>query len=106
MVQTATNNNNAVNTSITVTLGEFSDTHNATAGIVYVRSARAITVGSGFSQIGTNDGGAESTITTEFKDTNDTSVDWTWGSVATQATAHAIEIKSIEQNSSGFLAFM
>lgn len=105
IVQTATNSNNTTNTGITVTLGAFSDSNNATSGVVYARSARAITVGTGFSQIGTADGGTESTITSESRSTNDTSVDWSWASVATQVTAHAIEIKSEMQESHGGFVF-
>lgn len=101
IVQTATNNNNTTNTGIVVTLGSFADVNNATAGMVYVRSSRAITVGSGFTQIGTSDAATESTITSEFLGSNDTSVDWSWASVATQATAHAVEIKSIVQEVKG-----
>lgn len=93
IVQTATGEANGTVTGVTATLGAFSNASNATFGIVRHNSnGLAITEGSGFTEL------SEVAITnnryqTQYKATNDTTVDWSWSSTSLNATAIAAEIK-------------
>jgi len=95
IVQSVTGEANGTSTGVTATLAAFSNVNNATYGVVRHNSnGLAITQGSGFTEIN------EISITnnrsqTEFKDTNDTTVDWSWSSTSLNATAIAIELKSL-----------
>jgi hypothetical protein len=94
VVQSASNSNSGSQTGLTVTLSAFSGASNATYGAIFSVLAGAYTEGSGFSQLGEANTG-EISIGTEFKDSNDTSVDWTWGSRSSDNGAIAVEIKHI-----------
>lgn len=91
IVQSATQLLTGSNTSITITLGAFSDVNNATWGVVGVNSALGITEGSGFTQLDYHAG--NQTLQTEWKSTNDTSVDFSWASNADKKNGAAIELK-------------
>lgn len=103
IVQTATGETNTTGTGLTVTLGAFSNTENATFG--YIRNnvnASAYTQGTGFSELAevqVTNSGAE----TEFKETNDTSVDWSWSSTGGNFTAIAVEIAALVTVSTNYL---
>lgn len=103
--QSASNEVSGTNTGITVTLAAFANTLNATYGVVGTGPNIAITEGSGFSELGEAAAAAEGSIESEFKGTNDTSVDWTWASTAITGLAIAVEINEASTKS-GFLAFM
>jgi hypothetical protein len=93
IVQSASNTNQGTTASgITVTLGAFGNANNATYGAVRTGSPLAITPGSGFTELGEFDGSA-TTIETEWKNSNDTSVDWSWASSSPVVIAIAVEIK-------------
>lgn len=99
IVQSATNKDETVTTgTLTVTLGAFSSTNNATFGAFTSAGANTnvFTPGSGFSimsMASTTSGGSEIEIATEYKSTNDTSVDSTW-SINSELGGVAVEIKS------------
>lgn len=81
-------------TSLTITLGAFSNTNNATYGAIGMNANFAITAGSGFSQLGqvTNKG----QLQTEFDTVNNTSVSWSWtGGAVTEGVG--VEIKFVNQ---------
>lgn len=100
-------NDDVARTNLIVTLGAFSNVDNATYGAIRTIFNAGPTVGSGFAELGlkANYGGNDS-IQTEFKDTNDTSVDWTWPSTLSKASAIAIELKYKLQPVSGFFAIL
>ncbi|MHA1303716.1 MAG: hypothetical protein ACTSPI_08445 [Candidatus Heimdallarchaeaceae archaeon] len=92
-------------TGITVTLNAFSSTDNATYGAVRKGAVGAVSPGSGFSELGEADFETGNKIQTEWKATNDTSVDWSWASESsTYPTGIAVEIK--HKVASGFLALL
>lgn len=74
---TAKDETNSTNT-LTVTLGAFGSTNNATFGCYSQSSPTdAVTPGSGFTELEELGASFSTKLHTEFKDTNDTSVDWT-----------------------------
>lgn len=82
-------------TSITSTLGAFASVNNATIGGVQMNStSSAVTPGSGFTELSDDGVATPSTqLQTEFKDTNDTTVDFSWtGNLS--ASAISIELKA------------
>jgi len=91
IVQSATNTANNVS-SLTVTLGAFSGTNNATAGGFGINTTTAISAGAGFALVGTSHGYANPDVrmATEFRNDNDTTVNATvsgsvnWGGVAVE----------------------
>jgi hypothetical protein len=100
IVQSATNINETFNTGMTVTLGAFSSASNATYGGLwtYTSTSGGITPGSGFTELGESIR-VRDTIETEWKSTNDTTVDGTWAS--SQSEGIAIEIKAGASSPSG-----
>jgi len=90
VVQSAIGTGGGSSTGLTVTLGAFANLLNATYGAVNAQAT--ISPGSGFSEI-SEIGGVPTNgiLESEFKDTNDTSVDWTWSS-ASYGNGIAIEI--------------
>lgn len=95
VVQSATNfdPNNTLST-LTVTLGAFSSTNNATFGAFSIfDGTAAFTVGSGFTSLGDIGTGTSLHILSEYKSTNDTSVDASWAGTS-EVGGVAIEIKS------------
>ena len=88
------------NTGITVTLGAFASTNNATYGGVGNSGTANITSGTGFSELA-EDNNNSRTIQTQWKATNDTSVDWTAASNTDFWGALAIEIAAAAGNTVG-----
>jgi len=95
VVQSATNTD-ADGGACTVTLAAFGSTNNATMGFFANDSGTGtMTVGSGFAALGVN-AGATLTGGTEWKNSNDTSVDATFDAVVGATTGGiAIEVKAL-----------
>jgi hypothetical protein len=92
IIQSATNT--VSGTSITVTLGAFGSADNATAaGLIAENNDAFLNQGSGFSQIGQVTQIESNGMLGEFKDTNDTSADFSW-TTSSAAGAIAVEIKA------------
>ena len=91
-------------TGITVTLGAFSNTNNATYGALYQNVATmSVVVGSGFTELGRDTISSES-VQSQWKNSNDTTVDWTWNSNAARAQALAVEIRA--KSTAGFFEIL
>lgn len=107
---TGTNGENAVvqsvdalgegtDAGITATLAAFADANNATYGAMAANvELSSFAEGSGFTQLSlANPGGGSPFVhAAEWKNSNDTSVDWTWSSSAGIKFAIALEIKFVE----------
>lgn len=92
IVQSAANvADGTTSSTLTVTLGAFSNAGNATYGGFSNSGGAAMTPGSGFATSSENLNGGAITATTEFKNTNDTTVDGTWA-LAAQLGGVAVEI--------------
>jgi len=89
IVQSATGSGNGVN-NLTVTLGAFSNSSNATYGSVTLNGNGTITPGSGFTELG-EDNDTRS-IQSQWRNNNDTTVNWTFSSTFVVAGV-AAEIK-------------
>jgi hypothetical protein len=93
IVQTVSANSGAVVTTLTVTLAAFSNVNNATFGALGVGANRTITEGAGFTQLSEIAGSSPgATLATEWKNSNDTSVDWSW-TTGSGASGVGVEIK-------------
>ena len=91
IVQSATNASSSTGTSGSVTLSAFSNSANATFGFIIVQQTSGqIIEGSGFTEI--NEYLSFDNIHTEYKQTNDTGVDWTWTN-SSHWLAAALELK-------------
>lgn len=90
VIQSATAQDSGSDTSITVTLGAFANPANATYGCMFHEQGVAITVGSGFTLLSNNS--VAHSARSEFRNDNDTSVDWTWSSSTSQKVAIGVEI--------------
>lgn len=104
IVQSATNKEDAGDGGIlTVTLSAFASTNNATFGaFAGDPGTGTVTVGSGFTKLGTKDT-ATMNLGTEYKNSNDTSVDATFDAVAgTSSGGVAIEIKAGQSYTQSF----
>lgn len=100
IVQSATNN--GTGTSGTTTLAAFGSTFNGCYGAFRISANETVTVGSGFTelnQVGTTEGNR---LQTEWKNSNDTSVDASWTSNVTYRIL-AVEIKATPPT--GFIGF-
>lgn len=95
IVQTSTAADGGTDSGITATLSAFSNTNNATYGAVFSVVPVTISVGSGFTQLGSANAPTEIEIKTEWKDSNDTTVDFSWGSASSDKAVIAAEIKHI-----------
>lgn len=82
-------------TSLTVTLATFADAANATAGFFGAGGTNNFAVGTGFTQLGAI-GGTTPGILSEWKTTNDTSVDASIDGSATAMIGAAVELKFVE----------
>lgn len=96
VVQTASNKiDNASASTITVTLGTFASSANATYGAIRISTNNPLTVGSGFTQLAqpaaTNPFYAQS----QWKNSNDTTVDWSWSSNTVRVQACAMELRAV-----------
>lgn len=99
--------NYGTSASPAVTLVDFENIANATYGAVGVFSSATLTPGSGFAELGESGVFEVKNIETEFRNDNDTTVDWT-ASVSNDWQAIAIELReaSVLAPALGFLAFM
>ena len=89
IVQAATNSANGTN-NLTVTLAAFADANNATFACVTLNGNGTITPGSGFTELGESNN--TRSIESMWKNTNDTTSDWTFSSTFVSAGI-AIELK-------------
>lgn len=117
VVQSATNSEIGGNGGVlTVTLAAFASANNGTYGVFGDDSEQAATIGSGFTELGRMDSTSSEPfihgLISEYKTTNDTSVDMTFAAVVGASTGGiAIEIKQAEVSTSvkdligGFIAF-
>lgn len=89
-------NNGGTVTGLTVTLGAFSSTNNATYGAIRhgTTTAQTVTPGTGFNELGEAPSGSFITYQSQYNLANDTSVDWTWPSESAFDEAVAAEIKA------------
>jgi len=90
--------------TVSATLGAFGNPANATFGACATQNApaRTITEGSGFTEVAessADDAGVGMTIQTQFRDTNDTSVDFTASASASHLGVIGVEL--VEVNVSG-----
>jgi hypothetical protein len=109
IVQSASNDvtDNASTTSLTVTLSAFSHVDNATYGAIRFGGSSntdALTFGSGFTQLGIINGSAS--YQSQFKASNDTTVDWTYNNTAWYNQGIAIELKAAVVATSGIKKFL
>lgn len=107
IVQNATNTGVAA-TTLSVTLGAFADTDNATYGAIVSEVAGAINNGTGFTEI--HDANTtDNSLETEWRVDNDTSVDWSWGSgarvggIAIEIDAGSPLLNKVSTSDSGFV---
>lgn len=91
VVQFASNTNTGSQAGITVTLNAFTNTGNATHGVVNKGgNNNPSAAGDGFTELGIDTN--TQIIESVFKDSNDTTVAWTWTSESATSVAVAIEI--------------
>jgi hypothetical protein len=76
VVQSATNGSGSDTSPFTVTLSAFASVSNATYGTGYEFGTADLVIGSGFTQLAKNT--PTGTLVSMWKNTNDTSVDWTF----------------------------
>jgi hypothetical protein len=91
IVQTAENSASAA-VNLTTTLGAFSAGANATYGAFVSEVAQATTYGTGFTEIHDNNM-LDTTIQTQWRNDNDTTVDWSW-SASARVAGIGVEIKA------------
>lgn len=91
VVQSVSATNTSVSTGITVTLAAFANASNVVYGSVHKNTTSNTVPGSGFLELNEDDNNTAS-IQAEWKNGNDTSVDWTWASALTISEAIAVEI--------------
>lgn len=95
IVQSATNSAIGADPAIlTITLGAFSSPINATYGGFSSDGNETATAGSGFTLLAQSQSSTNLSISSEWKSTNDTSVDMTWSVVGVGVGGVAIEIKN------------
>ncbi len=86
------------NTTLSINLSSFANANNATAGAMRMFLNGNITAGSGFTEMGEADG-TDTSIQSQFKNSPDTTVDWSWGSTSL-GVGIAVEIKFLNPESS------
>lgn len=91
VVQSATNQNTGSQTTLSVTLAAFGSANNATYGGIRRSATSGTSSGSGFTQLGV-DTANSATIQSQWRNDNDTGVDWTWPSDSSVNMAVALEI--------------
>lgn len=97
VIQSANDQNGgATLTGATITLSAFGNAANAAFGAIGVTASGAVTEGSGFTELSENTVETVSQLQAEWKDAQDTTVDWSWGSASVSYVALAIEIKFVE----------
>lgn len=95
IVQSSTNDDESGSaTGLTTTLSTFSDSYNATYGSFGLDTQNSPSAGSGFSMVGQEDNGFSNSMghITEFKSTNDTSVDVSNNAQTTLIGGVAVEL--------------
>lgn len=96
IIQFAGNTTTGTNSGLTVTLAAFSNVKNATYGAIRMSMSTAPAEGSGFSALSAVTGpGGGVFWESEWKNTNDTTVDWTWASSSQTPVGMAVEIKAL-----------
>lgn len=91
---TASNTDENAGTSLTVTLPAFGSADNATYGVMrHSSEANTITAGTGFTELAETNNTNLGSFESEFKASNDTSVDWSFASSAGMLGI-AVEIKA------------
>ncbi|MFA5828849.1 MAG: DUF2341 domain-containing protein [Candidatus Shapirobacteria bacterium] len=103
--QSQTNTGASV-TSLTVTLGAFQSTNNATYGAMISEVASPINQGTGFTEV-YDLSVTDSALETEWKDSNDTSVDWSFtqgrvGGIAVEIKAAPSALDKVSGTDVGF----
>lgn len=94
IVQTASDQNGGTTgTGATVSLAAFSNINNFVFGAIGTEPTGVITPGSGFTELSQQTVETLSRLQTQWKNSNDTSVDWSWASVSETYVALAVEIK-------------
>ncbi len=80
-------------TTLSVTLAAFTRAQNATFGVCHIGLNEAMTEGSGYTQLSENGMTAPvKTMSTEFKNSNDTNVGWSWTNTVSNANCIGLEI--------------
>lgn len=95
VVQSDTQSSTGVSTGLTSTLSAFQKPSNAAIGFIAgqnLAGLSAFSAGSGFTQLTAV--GSIGIIHGEFRDTQDTTVNWTWSSTDVPVVAISLEIKS------------
>jgi hypothetical protein len=95
VVQSVTGTWNSTNTGQSLTLSSFGSSDNATYGVLRKNQSTGITPGSGFTELA--DSGTfivSSEIQSQWKNTPDTSVDWSWASESNSGVMIAAEIRA------------
>ena len=99
IVQSAGATNSGSQSGITVTLSAFANANNAAFGAIRTGLGMAgFAQGSGFS-LASNFNGSSAILNTEWKNSSDTTVDWTWTLVSIISVACALEIRASNVNS-------
>lgn len=79
--------------TLSVTLAAFGGASNATFGVIVVAVNEAVSQGSGFTQVSENSGATPNkTMDSQFRNDNDTTVDWTWTTNSSNVSAVALEL--------------
>ena len=102
IVQVNSTDSTASNTSLTTTLGAFSNINNATYGGFYCDGTPGAAAGTGFTRLAIHQDHGE--IASEFAGDNRTAVTMTWGSEGSPKIIMGLEISA--QLSSGFFPFL
>lgn len=96
VVQTAKNKiDNASASTIAVTLAAFANSLNATFGAIRISTNNPLTVGSGFTQLAQPAATNPFYCMSQWKSTNDTTVDWSWSSNTVRVQACALELRAL-----------
>ena len=95
VVQSNSGTWSSTNTGVSLSLSAFASGENATYGTIRKNQTTGITPGSGFNELADSTTLiASSEHQTQWKDTPDTSVDWSWASETNSGIYIALEIKS------------
>ena len=100
IIQSASSSKESGANVLTTTLGTFSNSANATFGGIAANATGItdVTPGTGFTTVNSSTPVEDSMSHTEFKTTNDTTVDWSWdGTSGGTASGIAVEIKNATQ---------
>lgn len=104
IVQSVGGETAASNSGLTLNLAAFSNVANGAFGAVREGGNAGITPGSGFTELSENTSTPDA-VQTQYKATNDTSVDWSWSGVGDRSIGIAFEITTITPPSGGGIMF-